>query len=256
MEKTQQFYLITIGVALVFISCGNTTIDKTDRLLTEAKIELTNSTVQNCDGYYPMNKGVSFEMTSYNKKDKVEAIMKHKIIESKDIANGVIATCEMSFSDEKGNQGLEITYESKCQNGKYYFNLENMFSQMTSQYEAQGMKISFKNGITVMPNNLVVGDKLEDATMTMEMSSDAVNMEMIITISDKVVIGKETITTPAGTYDCLILTQNTTISMGKLMNITTSSKDWISRGVGTVKSESYDKNGKLDGYSLLTMFSK
>jgi hypothetical protein len=149
-----------------------------------------------------------------------------------------------------------MTYESKCQNGKYYFNLENMFSQMTSQYKAQGMKINFKNGITVIPNNLAVGDKIEDATMIMEMSSDAMNMEMNITVSDKVVAGKETVTTPAGTFECLVLTQNTTVSMGKLMNITTSSKDWISKGVGTVKSENYDKKGKLDGYSLLTKFSK
>ena len=131
-----------------------------------------------------------------------------------------------------------------------------MFSQLTSQYESQGMEISIEDGISVIPNNLAVNDKLEDATMVMNMSSALMNLKMTITIFDRIVTGKETITTPAGTFDCMILSQKTTTKMGKIMSITTSSKEWLSKGVGSVRTENYNKNEKLEGYSLLTKFSK
>ena len=256
MRKNKHYILSITILALGILSCGNTTLEKAKDQLQTSKIQLLNTNESDCNSYYPLTKGTSFELTSYNKKGKVESFINHKIIESQNIDNGILATCEMQVSDNKGNEGLQMTYETKCQNGKYYLNLENMFSELTSQYKAQGMKISFENGISVIPNNLRVGNELEDATMIMTMTTGAMNMKMSITVSDKKVIGKETITTPAGTYDCLILTQNTTMTMGKLMNITSRSKDWISKGVGSVKSENYDKNGKLDGYTLLTKFNK
>ena len=41
-----------------------------------------------------------------------------------------------------------------------------------------------------------------------------------------------------------------------IMNIEGSSKEWYAEGVGVVRSESYNKNGKLTGYSELTKFEK
>ena len=32
---------------------------------------------QNCDGYYPITKGVSFELTKYDKKDRLETVTKN-----------------------------------------------------------------------------------------------------------------------------------------------------------------------------------
>lgn len=256
MKSIQQFYMLVIALVLTFTSCNNKANKNIDSILAENKTELVNANTQDCDGYYPMSKGISFELTSYDKKDKATAIIKYKIIESKSINNGIVATSEMSISDEKGNPGMEMTFETKCQNGKYYLNLENMFSQLTSQYEAQGMKISIENGISVVPNNLTVNDQLEDTTMLMKMSSTAMSMEFHITFFDRVVIGKETITTSAGTFDCMILSQKTSMKMGEMMTITTSSKEWLSKGTGAIKSESYNEKGKLESYNLLTKFSK
>lgn len=161
----------------------------------------------------------------------------------------------MIVSDQKGKPSMDMTYSAKCQNGKYYLNLENMFSQLTSQYEAQGMKISLDDGVAVIPNDLAVGDKLDDVTMKMKISSAAYNMEMDITIFDRKVTGKETKTTPAGTFECMILSQKTTVKMGTMMTVTTSSKEWLSKGIGSVRTENYDKKGKLEGYTMLTKFS-
>lgn len=256
MKNRQQFYALIILSVLVFTSYKNKASKYPNCSLQEDKNELFIANAQDCDGYYPLSEGISFELTYYDKKDKPSAIYKHRIVDAKNVANGVEVTCEMSLSDEKGNSGFEMTYDAKCQNGEYYLNLESMFSQLTSQYKAQGMKISVDNGISVIPNNLTVGDKLEDVTMSMKMSSDAFSMDMTITIFDRNITGKETKTTPAGTFDCIILSQKTTTKVGEVMTVATSSKEWLSKGVGSVRSENYDKKGKLEGYTLLTKFSK
>ena len=78
---------------------------------------------------------------------------------------------------------------------------------------------------------------------------------MNIIITDREVVGKETLTTPAGTFECFVISQSN-VSKGMTGTIKRTSKQWIAAGVGVVKTEDYKKNGKLDGYSLLTSFSK
>lgn len=237
MKKVQSFFNLVIISFLTFSSC-------------------IGQTAEDCTGYFPLNEGASFEITSYDKKDKLTAIINHTVLESNSIENGIEAKCNMIITDKDGNTGQEITYDSKCQDGKYYLNMETMMSAMTSQYEAQGMEVKMEDGLSVIPNNLSVGDVLDDNTMTMTVSSSAIDFTMTITTSERTITGKETITTPAGTFECMILSQKSTIKMGDMINITTSSKEWLSKGVGAVRSESYDKKGKPDGYSLLTKFSK
>jgi hypothetical protein len=41
------------------------------------------------------------------------------------------------------------------------------------------------------------------------------------------------------------------MKMGINMSMNFSGTEWIAEKVGMVKSESYDKNGKLAGYTLL-----
>lgn len=255
MKKSQQFYTLIVLAVLIVGSCKN----KSNEIVYYAKQSnrsMPNAIEQGCDSYYPLNKGIVYELTYYDKKDKVNTIVKNKIVESKNIDNGVEATCKMIFTDQKGNSSIEMTYKAKCQDDKYYLNLESMFSQLTSQYKAQGMDISIENGIAIIPNNLAVGDKLEDIAMSMKMSSNVFNTNVVVTILDRNVVGEETKTTPAGTFDCMILSQNTITKMGDIMTVKTSSKEWISKGVGIVRSENYNKKGELEGYTLLTKFSK
>jgi hypothetical protein len=62
----------------------------------------------------------------------------------------------------------------------------------------------------------------------------------------------ESITTPAGTFECYKLTYDMEIK--SMIKMTVKATQWVARNVGAVKTESFDKNGKLVGYSLLTAF--
>ncbi len=100
---------------------------------------------------------------------------------------------------------------------------------------------------------MAVGESLADAGMTITITSNGQKiMEMKTEITNREVIGEETLTTPAGTFICLVITQTMEMSIG---GFTSNSKQWISEGVGLVKNEDYNQDGELMGRSLLTSFS-
>ena len=66
---------------------------------------------------------------------------------------------------------------------------------------------------------------------------------------------KESVNTPAGTYECYVITQdNVSETMG--VKQTMQSKLWLAEGVGMVKQETYNKKGDLMSKSELTSFKK
>ena len=69
-------------------------------------------------------------------------------------------------------------------------------------------------------------------------------------INYRKVVGEETITTPAGSFDCMIYEQ---MSEVKVLEIKQKgiTKTWYAKGVGDVKSESYTVKGKLRSRTLL-----
>ena len=70
---------------------------------------------------------------------------------------------------------------------------------------------------------------------------------------DRKVEKREDITTSAGTFNCIVISQ--TISTKMMVRIKASSKECYAENVGMVRSESYNKKGKLLGYSELTKFN-
>jgi hypothetical protein len=78
-------------------------------------------------------------------------------------------------------------------------------------------------------------------------------MKLVLDISDRQVISSEEVSVPAGTFDCIKLKQTTTIS--GIGNRSYTGTTWLAPGIGTVRSENYDKKGELDSYTELTKFS-
>jgi hypothetical protein len=82
---------------------------------------------------------------------------------------------------------------------------------------------------------------------------------MKINITNRVVASQESVTTAAGTFNCYKITQDfkmENIVMGMTIPITMKSIEYYAAGTGMVKSQSFDKNGKLAGYTLLTKITK
>jgi hypothetical protein len=117
-----------------------------------------------------------------------------------------------------------------------------------------GMEMEISGTDIELPNDLSVGQDLADANVAITMKMTGMNMSIKVDQLNRKVEKKENITTPAGTFDCYVLTQdNISETMG--VKQTLESKLWLAEGVGMVKQETYKKNGDLANQMQLTKFN-
>jgi len=211
-------------------------------------ISFTSVSQDACKTYYPLEEGVKFEMTTYNKKGKKEGVVNYKVT---DIDNDT-ATIETIIYDEKGKEIITSNYQILCEGDKISIDFKSMISpEMFKQYKDMDMDITGNN--IELPNDLQIGQTLKDARMNMAINMGGITMNMSVDMLNRKVNNKESITTLAGTFECYALSYDSEIKMGFKMKFII--KEWIAEGVGVVKSETYNKKGKLMGYSELTKFS-
>jgi hypothetical protein len=127
-----------------------------------------------------------------------------------------------------------------------------MSNQMLEQFEDMEMEIS---GTDIeLPNDLELGQVLPDANIAMKMSMSGMNMTSTVDMVNRKVEKQETITTPAGTFDCYVIYSENESKM-MMANQTFPSRLWLAEDVGMVKQESFNKNGKLMSSTVLTALS-
>ncbi len=208
------------------------------------------ASAQECSIYYPLEKGVKLEYTLYGNKDKVEGTQTQEITEVEQTSEGLNAKMHINFRDEKGKEVYEMDYGFLCVGNVVRIDFQSLMSgPMIEQFEGAEAEIT---GTDVeWPNDLSVGMELPDANVSMKMSMGGINMKMEMDITARKVEKKETVTTPAGTYDCFVVYSETHSKM-MMANQTFPSRVWLAEGVGMVKNESYNKNGKLMNQMVLT----
>ncbi|WP_300024245.1 hypothetical protein [uncultured Maribacter sp.] len=208
----------------------------------------------NCSKFYPMNEGVSMEYTNYNKKGKVEGVSSYKVAKAVNNGNATNATMAIDLKDNKGKNAYSTTYNLTCTGNMVTLDYESLLpTEMMEQYGDMDIEIS-GNDIEI-PNDLSVGQKLNDANVAMKISMSGINMNMTVDMTNRNVEKKENISTPAGTYDCYVLYSENRSKM-MMANQVYPSRVWLAEGVGMVKQETYKKNGDLMSSTLLTAHSK
>lgn len=215
---------------------------------------------QSCGNYYPLTTGSSWEMTNYNDNDKVTGKSVSLVTQSvTDAASGVVATVQTTSKDKKDTVTGKSDITIKCKAGKIYMDMKNF--AISSQTE-KGKNVEIKTDGTWLeiPQTLTVGMTLPDATGTITMySNGALTTTMKISITKRTVAAKETVTAGSDTYDCYKITQEAKtemIIMGMSIPTITKTSEYYATGTGLVKSQTYSKNDKLMGYSLLTKIIK
>ena len=212
-----------------------------------------NMAAQNCSKFYPMTEGTTFEYTNYNKKGKVEGIANYKISNVFTEGNNTQATMDIELKDEKGKEIYNSSYSFSCADNKVSIDYESLFPE--NMIEQMGdMEMEITGTDIEIPNNLAVGETLPDANVTMTMSVAGMKMKTVVNILNRKIEKKETVTTPAGSFDCYVIySDSQTQAMG--MNRTFPSRLWLAEGVGMVKQETYKNDGDMMAYTILTKSS-
>lgn len=224
-------------------------------LLLLALLASPNSQAQStCSTYYPLEDGASLQYTNYDRKGKEDGQINYNVTNVESSGDNVSATMMMEMVDKKGNT-YTSDYEIACDGNVVKIDFKSLMNeQMLSQMGDVEMDIS---GTDVeLPNSLSVGQELPDANMELKMKmGGAINMNTNVETINRKVEKQESITTPAGTFDCYVIYSETKTKM-MMANKTFPSRTWLAKGIGMVKQESYNKNGKLMGSMVLTQYTK
>ncbi len=207
-----------------------------------------------CDKIFDFEEGTSWHWANYDKKGKSLGKTIQKV-DKYAIENGVVnAKIIMVSEDAKGKQAEPIDFEFTCKDGIVYYDMKKFVPKEYLTDKDGELEMSVSGTNLEMPSKMAVGDKLKDAAVTMNISGDSpVPMNLKVDIYDRQVEAEETLNTPAGEFNCLVISQSIRTKM--MVSIEMSTKEWYAEGVGMIKSETYRK-GKLAGYTLLTKFSK
>ncbi len=210
---------------------------------------------QNCSKFYPFSEGTTMEITSYGKNQKVAATIDYIVKGVSIVSGNETATMNTVIKDKKGKPIMETDYEMICSNDLVSIDFKSMMSpQLMNQFKDMETEVSGTN--LNLPNSLSVGQTLPDASIEIKINMSGIKMDIATNMTNREVIGEEAITTPAGTFDCYVITYSMEVAMSMGVNQSSSAKQWISEGVGMVKQEDYNKKGKITSSSLLTAFNK
>lgn len=210
---------------------------------------------QGCDGLEKIKEGSKWELTNFDKKDKVEGSTFYHVKEVSAQGDGVTWVIDMKMKDDKGEVFSETSSEIVCEGGVFKMSMEQFMNNEQMQ-AYKDMDVEMDATDIEYPTSSKVGESLPEASIHIKVATNGMTvMNMTTTIKDRKIEKEETIETPAGSFDCLVVTQNTTIA-NKIISKEFPSKDWFVPGFGVVKTESYKSNGKLIGYSLLTSFDQ
>lgn len=209
-----------------------------------------------CNVFYQLEAGSMWEMENFNAKGKLTGKNAQKVIAFDGNSDSFTAKINSVISDEKGKEVMHGDLDFSCNNGTMIIDMRNFVSEeQMKAFESYELKIEAEN--LEVPNSLSVGESLKDGVMTVTAMNSPIPMTMNISITNRKIVGKESVTTPAGTFECYKITSDLTVETKMAIGFTLSfsTVEWLAPKVAVVKSESY-KKGKLQGYSLLAKIGR
>jgi hypothetical protein len=105
------------------------------------------------------------------------------------------------------------------------------------------------------PSSLETGQTLPDANITISAGTGGVTiMNMTVNVTNRKVTGTESVTVPAGTFECYKITYDLETKM--MFKTNTSVTEYVNMGIGNVKTENFDKKGKVISSMVLSELKK
>jgi hypothetical protein len=127
-----------------------------------------------------------------------------------------------------------------------YLNDEMLAALGDREFTIEGENLEF-------PADMKAGDVLKDGRISVTVE-DMAMMNMVTTVHNRKVEAVETVTTDAGTFECFKVSYD--VMTDAMIDIRSKGIEWIAKDVGAVRTETYNKNGKLTGYTELVKIGK
>jgi len=128
-------------------------------------------------------------------------------------------------------------FEAKCIDGEFDFDMAfKMDGNALRAYENMDVQVDASK-FEIPSFDVSSGTKLDDGTLDIKVGTSSVSMfKMTVLVTDRIVEAIEEISTPAGRFNCIVLSQKVSTKM--MIKVQGASKEWYAENIGLVRSES------------------
>ena len=195
--------------------------------------------------FFPTKEGTVLTYKTYDKKDRLTNTLRYTIENVTMSGSNMDITylCESIDPQEQLVYKDTITIHQK--GDTLYMDMSNFINKAAFKRKGEiPSDVQITGNNMVFPSNPKQGDTIPQANVEMAMKIEFINMKMSAQITNRKVEAIEDVTVKAGTFKGYKFTSDVNSSV---MGLKTKSNSiaWYAKGVGMVKTENYDKNGKL-----------
>lgn len=195
---------------------------------------------QKCSDYYYLQNNKTIEITLSNKKGKETGKMIYTISNVTKSGTTTTGTINSEFLDKNGKTASKATSNVKCTGGTLMMDMK-MFIPSGQQEQMGTATGTATEAYIEYPANMKEGDMLNDGNISMDFKTQSgIGGHIEVNITHRKVEGKESVTTPAGTWACYKISYHSKLlfKMGIGIPISADVTEWYAPGFGTVKTES------------------
>lgn len=221
------------------------------KLLVITVIVLCGMALKAQETFFPTKEGTVLIYKTFDKKEKltntVQYTIKQVSISGSDI--NITYQCESIDPKDKLVFKEDITVHQK--GDKLYVDMSNFINKAAFQQNGSiPADVQVKGNNMEIPINPQPGDVLPDASVEMALKMGFINLKVSADVTNRKVEAVEDVTVKAGTFKSYKFSSDVNSSaMG--IKVKANNIDWYAKGVGTVKTETYDKNGNLQSHTEL-----
>jgi hypothetical protein len=201
--------------------------------------------------FFPSKEGTVLVYKSFDKKDKETGTARYTISKINVNGNDMDITYLIESLDAKEKLVFkdEITIQKK--GDILYCDMSKFINKAAFQQEGEiPAEVQISGNNMELPSNPNPGDVLPDAHVEMALKMGFVNMKMSADVTNRKMEALEDISVTGGSFKCYKFSGDVnSVAMG--IKVQAKTVEWLAKGVGTVKTESYDKKGNLTGRTEL-----
>lgn len=189
------------------------------------------------DPFFGYKEGVKLTFADLDKKGKPTAHSVNEIIKLEGEApfNCTVEYTVSLLDDKKNPLGIEMVQSYSIRNGIVTFDENSFAGQLL-----QGMEVKISGTLFRLPSNAKVGDTFEDYSVLINMGG----IKSTAHVTNIRITAEETLTIDGVDIECVVV-ENNTASKAIGIKSEGTQKIWYGRGYGAVRTETYDKKGKI-----------
>ena len=227
------------------------------KVLYTALISLFAGTVmaQDCTFFFPQAEGTVWVRKGYDAKGNLQTVMSYKVDDVETLPTGMEVEADYVYTNPSGTVVNKGDVKAYCQNGEFFMDSQETLSSPGLVSE-MSTNVDLTENFINYPNPYAADfDKdnvyFDEASVKIYDKKDRKNRKDM-SIYDREFIKIESITTPAGTFDCAkVKYKLATRSPKSKETLTGYGYEWYSPNVGLVRTEQFDKNNVLQSYTVL-----